>query len=183
VPGREAARRRRFRGARVAPHTIRVDGPPRAEPEQAGARRGPSGHPVPPRSGLHTSPVPRPVADLVFEPRHAGALADAPRVGEATGGERLVVRLGLWTGPGGGVVRARWRASTCASLIAYAEAACALLEAGRPPDTVSAADLRAEVSGVHPGHLDRAELVLAALRAASAAGSGTPSHPAEGSRP
>ncbi|BDG01032.1 iron-sulfur cluster assembly scaffold protein [Anaeromyxobacter oryzae] len=111
--------------------------------------------------------MPRPVAELVAEPRHAGAVAGADALGEASGGDRLLVRIGVWTGADGRVTRARFRATTCASLIAYAEAACALLEGGRAPDALGADALRAEVAGVHPGHLDRAELVVAALRAAA----------------
>jgi hypothetical protein len=64
------------------------------------------------------------------------------------------------------VVRARYRATTCASLIAYAEAACVLLEAGRAPAALAAVDLHGAVTGVHPGHRDRADLVAAAVRAA-----------------
>jgi hypothetical protein len=123
--------------------------------------------------------MPRAVADLVFDARHAGELAGADRVGEATGGERLLVRVGWWTDVGGRVRRARYRATTCAALIAYAEAACGLLEAGRPPGALSADALCAEVAGIHPGHQDRADLVAAAIRAAA-----TPSaepHRTEGS--
>jgi hypothetical protein len=104
------------------------------------------------------------VADLVASPRHAGPLDGAARTGAARGPELRVVQLGVWL-DGGRVVRARFRATTCASLLAYAEAACALLEAGTPPDALPAA-LRAAVAGVHPAHLDRADLVVAAVRAA-----------------
>jgi hypothetical protein len=100
------------------------------------------------------------VAECVDDPAHAGPLDGAARLGEAAGDGR-VVRIGLFgTGP---ARRARFRASTCASLIAYAEVACRELEAGRRPD---AAALRALVRGVHPVHHDRAELVAAAVRAA-----------------
>lgn len=110
--------------------------------------------------------MPRSVADRLAEPRHAAPVSGAEAVGEASGGERLVVRLGLWF-DGGRVARARYRASTCASLIAYAEAACELLEGGADPATLGADALRAAVSGVHPVHHDRAELVAAAARAAA----------------
>ena len=40
-----------------------------------------------------------------------------------------MIVVGLWT-EGERVVRARFRATSCASLIAYAEVACAALEAG-----------------------------------------------------
>jgi hypothetical protein len=109
----------------------------------------------------------RTVADHVADPRYAAALYGAERVGQAAGGERLIVRIGVWT-ERGRVVRARYRATTCASLIAYAETACALLEAGAPPESVNAKTLRGCVAGVHPGHLDRAELVAAAIRAVAA---------------
>jgi hypothetical protein len=81
------------------------------------------------------------------------------------GGPRLVVQVGLWL-EGGRVVRARHRVSTCAALIAYAEAACALAEAGSPVERIDAATLRGAVAGVHPVHHDRALLVATAMRAA-----------------
>ncbi len=102
----------------------------------------------------------RTVSDCIAEPRHAGALEGATRVGEAARDGRIV-RIGVW--PRGGEVRARFRASACASLIAYAEIACEAIEAGAPAD---AAALRAALPDVHPGHLDRAELVAAAAHAA-----------------
>jgi hypothetical protein len=129
--------------------------------------RNPSGSSGVRRSCVTRWRMPRPVADLVAEPLHAGPLDGADRLGEASGGNRLVVRLGLWLDRGGGVSRARFRATTCAALIAYAEAACALVEGGHPPGEVGAADLHAAVSGVHPGHRDRADLVAAAIRAAA----------------
>lgn len=104
----------------------------------------------------------RTVAECVDAPAHAGALEGAQRIGEAAAGGR-VVRIGIWSPRGD--VRARFRASACASLIAYAEAACAALEAGAPAD---AGSLRALVAGVHPSHRDRADLVAAAVRAALA---------------
>ena len=103
----------------------------------------------------------RAVADLVAEPRHAAPLDGAARTGEARGGERLVVRVGLWLGADGGVARAAYRATACAALIAYAEAGCALAEErGDPSDP---ARLRGAVRGVHPIHHDRAELVALAF--------------------
>ena len=115
------------------------------------------------------------VADCLSAPAHAGALDGADAVGEASGGDRLRVRIGLWLA-GDRVARARFRATTCASLIAYSEVACRLLEAGAPPDRLDAAALRGGVTGVHPVHRDRADLVAAALRGAraGAAGKGEP---------
>jgi hypothetical protein len=109
----------------------------------------------------------RSIGDHVSDPRHAGALEGARGVGEAAGDQRLVVRIGVWF-HGGCVIRARYRATTCASLIAYAEVACALLESGEGPD-LTADLLRTRLSGVHPGHLDRADLVAAAARSALSA--------------
>jgi hypothetical protein len=106
------------------------------------------------------------VADHIADLAHAGALDGADAVGEASAGRRLIVRIGLWL-EGDRVARARFRATTCASLIAYAEAACRLLESGEPPGRVDARALRARVAGVHPVHLVRADLVAAALRAAA----------------
>jgi NifU-like protein involved in Fe-S cluster formation len=103
------------------------------------------------------------VAQLVDDASHAGELAGADVVGDAVGGARLVVRVGLWR-ERGRVVRARYRSTTCASLIAFAEAACRLLEAGTEPFEVDDLLLRASVQGVHPAHLDRAALVAAAVR-------------------
>jgi NifU-like protein involved in Fe-S cluster formation len=102
----------------------------------------------------------RTVAECVDAPAHAGPLDGAARVGEAVADGRIV-RVGVWRD--GPRLRARFRASACASLIAYAEVACEALEAGRRPD---AAALRALVRGVHPVHLDRADLVAAAVKAA-----------------
>jgi hypothetical protein len=102
----------------------------------------------------------RTVSECVDAPAHAGPLDGAARVGEAAADGRIV-RVGVWRTPAG--LRARFRASACASLIAYAEVACAALEAGARPD---AAALRALVRGVHPVHLDRADLVAAAVVAA-----------------
>ena len=111
---------------------------------------------------------PRSVADHVADPRHAGPVDGAPLTGAAAGASRLVVRLGLWLDEAGRVARARYRASTCASLIAYAEAACTLAEAGEEPSCVDAKRLRGAVSGVHPVHHDRADLVALALSRALA---------------
>jgi hypothetical protein len=102
----------------------------------------------------------RTVAECVDAPAHAGPLAGAARVGEA-GACGRIVRVGVWRD--GARLRARYRASACASLIAYAEVACEAIEAGARPD---AAALRGLVGGVHPVHLDRADLVAAAVRAA-----------------
>ena len=107
-------------------------------------------------------PPRRSVADHVGDPRHAGPLEGAALVGEAAGGDRLVVRVGLWLDEQGRIARARYRATTCASLIAYAEAACALAEAGEDV-SLGPARVRRAVAGVHPVHHDRAELVALAL--------------------
>jgi len=107
--------------------------------------------------------VPRRLADLVYEPLHAGALEGAALLGEAAGGDRLLVRVGLWLDPDGRVQRARHRTSACAALIGYAEAACLLAEAGEPPGALRAGRLLAAVTGAHPLHRDRAELVARAL--------------------
>jgi hypothetical protein len=104
----------------------------------------------------------RTVADCLDAPAHAGALDGALRVGESRADGR-VVRIGVFADG-----RARFRASACASLIAYAEVACEALEAGVPPRAVDAAALRARLRGVHPRHLERAALVAAAVRAALA---------------
>ncbi|HSM93061.1 MAG TPA: iron-sulfur cluster assembly scaffold protein [Anaeromyxobacteraceae bacterium] len=108
------------------------------------------------------------VSDLVADPAHAGALDGADRIGGASGGTRLVVRVGLWLSRGS-VTRARFRSSTCAALIAYAEAACRLLEGGAAPEAVDAARLVRAVRGVHPAQQDRAALVSAAVVAAPVA--------------
>jgi len=114
----------------------------------------------------HATAAPGPeaptVGDLLSDPSHGGALDGASRVGEAVLGDRHV-RVGLWL-DGQRVVQARFMATTCASLVAYAEAACRALESGaRAP---SAGALRSRVRGVHPGHLDRAEAVARAVHRA-----------------
>lgn len=110
----------------------------------------------------------RTVADYVSHVAHAGDLAGASQRGQATRPERLVIQLGLWRDAAGAVTRARFKASTCASLLAYAELACELLEEGAAPDALDAAFLRERLEGVHPQHRDRADLVADALRAAIA---------------
>ena len=112
--------------------------------------------------------MPRTVSDHVSDPRHAGPLDGASVAGSAAGGNRRLVQIGLWLDGRGRVVRARYRATSCASLIAFAEAACALLEGGGDPVRLDADALRGAVAGVHPSHLDRANLVLAAVRRAAA---------------
>jgi hypothetical protein len=102
---------------------------------------------------------PRTVAEWVDGACHAGPLDGAARRGAASDEARLV-RIGVF--PDG---RARFRATTCAALIAYAEAACEALEAGVEPAHLDAAALRARVSGVHAVHLDRAALVASAIAA------------------
>lgn len=102
------------------------------------------------------------MAECLDNPAHAGPLEGALRVGEAAREGRMV-RIGLWRHDGG--VRARFRATSCASLIAYAEVACAALEAGAVPDGPA---LRAALRGVHPMHEERADLVATAVRAALA---------------
>lgn len=104
----------------------------------------------------------RTVADCVDAPAHSGPLEGAVRVGEASGGGRMV-RIGLFADG-----RARFLSTSCASLIAYAEVACEALEAGVPAGAIDALALRERVRGVHPSHLGRAALVAAAVRAALA---------------
>jgi len=104
----------------------------------------------------------RTVADRVAETAHAGATKGADAVVEAIADGRTV-RIGLWADAAGRVRRARFRATTCAALIAYADLACELLESGEPPERIDAARLREALPGVHPAHRDRAELVARAL--------------------
>jgi len=133
---------------------LEVDGPLRDLPTSS-ARR-------------HLSGVLPKVSELVEGARHGGPLTGASRVGEAATDGRIV-RVGVWRGPSGAVVRARFLASSCASLLAYAEAACRLAEADRlAPAGDLPALLRASVAGVHPAHLRRADLVAAALTRALA---------------
>jgi hypothetical protein len=126
---------------------------------------------APRRAGWHVRPVrgatgrdderSRSVFECVAAPTHAGSLAGARRVGEARGEGGRIVRVGLFAD---GTVR--FRATSCASLIAYAEVACEALEAGVAAAALDAPALRARVAGVHPSHLERAALVAAAVRAA-----------------
>ena len=100
--------------------------------------------------------------DLLADPAHGGRLDGADRAGEAALGDRLV-RIGVWL-EGGRVVRARFLATVCAPVLAYAEAACRALEAGAPELTAEA--LRARVRGVHPGQRHLAALVATAVERA-----------------
>ncbi len=104
----------------------------------------------------------RTVADRVSRALHAGATEGADAVVEAVADGRMV-RFGLWAGASGRVRQARFRATTCAALIAYADLACELLESGQPPERIDSRMLREALPGVHPAHLDRAELVARAL--------------------
>jgi len=108
----------------------------------------------------------RNVAQRVAELRWGGNAAAAPRCGEARGAGNLIVQVGLWPDASGRVQRARWRATTCASLMAYADLACELLESGVAPAALDAHALQAGLPGVHPLHLDRADLIVRAVRAA-----------------
>lgn len=108
------------------------------------------------------------VGELVARASHAGPLDGADLVGEAAGAGRLLVRLGLWLDAGGSVARARFRATSCASLIAFAEAACALAESGAVD--LGPARLRDAVRGMHPRHRDRADLVALAFARANRGG-------------
>ena len=108
------------------------------------------------------------VADHLQDPRHAAPLSGADPVGQASEEERTV-QVGAMT-EGGEVTVARFRASSCASLIAYAEVACTLLEAGLSPTALDASVLERELSGVHPTHRRRAEIVARAARAATRGG-------------
>ena len=99
-------------------------------PDAAGRRSHPPEHVRAHRSWRNLPRTMRTVAEHVSDPRHAAAaLEGAAAVGQAAGPRRLLVRLGVWR-EGGRIARARYRVSACASLIAYAEVACALLEAG-----------------------------------------------------
>jgi hypothetical protein len=106
------------------------------------------------------------VGDLVASPDHVGDVAAAPLRGQAVRSDRLIVRLGLWADERGVVTRARFKASTCASLIAFAELTCELLEGGVAPGGIDAGLLQSRLEGVHPMHRDRADVVVEALRAA-----------------
>ncbi|MFT3913041.1 MAG: hypothetical protein QM704_02810 [Anaeromyxobacteraceae bacterium] len=110
--------------------------------------------PSAPRAAVPTA------GDLLSDPAHGGPL-DGPHVlGEARAGDRFV-RVGLWLDGRGWVARARFQATVCASLVAYAEAACRALEAG--VTDLGPAALQARVRGIHPAHRDRAAIVAAAV--------------------
>jgi hypothetical protein len=87
---------------------------------------------------------------------------------EARPADRLILRIGLWV-EGGRVAAARFRATTCATLLALADAACEWAE-GRPVAEVAAVAppvLLELLPHVPEGRRDRASLVAAALRAAA----------------
>ncbi len=83
--------------------------------------------------------------------------------GQATGSDRLIVRIGLWTGSDGRVRRARWQATTCATLVAYTELACELMKDGADPAHLDAIALQSALAGVHPRRRERAALVARAI--------------------
>jgi hypothetical protein len=106
--------------------------------------------------------------------RHGGSLTGASRVGEAAANGRIV-RVGVWRAASGVVLRARFLATSCASLLAYAEAACRLAEEDRLDGARDLSELlRTSVAGVHPTHLGRADLVAAALARALVRGGDPP---------
>ncbi|MFL5270776.1 MAG: hypothetical protein ACJ79E_01730 [Anaeromyxobacteraceae bacterium] len=111
----------------------------------------------------------RSVSDLVANACHAAPLDGATCRGEAGAEPRLLVHVGLWVAEDGRVARARYRATTCAALVAYAEAACTLLEERGPVAAVEPAHLRRAVKDAHPVHHDRADLVALAVARALAA--------------
>jgi len=113
---------------------------------------------------MWTSVTPRRVSSLIDDPRHAGALDGASVTGHAELGG--IVRVGLWLDGEGRVTRARFRATSCPALVAYAEAACALTEGERLGRGPTADEVRAAVSGVHPVHRDRALAVALAFERA-----------------
>ena len=84
--------------------------------------------------------------------------------GQARGEPDLIVRIGLWR-RGARIERARWKATTCPALMAYAELACELLEAGQHADATT---LREHLTGVHPVHHPCADLVARAVVSALA---------------
>lgn len=109
----------------------------------------------------------RTVSEHVSDPRHAGAVADADRVGAAEGGGGKV-SIGLWFDRMGRVQQALWTAAPSDSdaLAAYAEVACTLLESGVAPTTVDADALRRTVAGVEAQDQSQADLVAQAISSA-----------------
>ena len=110
--------------------------------------------------------LPRRVSELIGDPAHRGQLDGATCVGEAELGG--IVRIGLWFDASGAIRRARFRATTCAALVAYAEAACALAEGEARARAPSAERIRAAVTGVHPAHHALADAVALAFTRALA---------------
>jgi hypothetical protein len=112
----------------------------------------------------------RTVSEHVNDPRHAGAVDDADRVG-AVDGHSGKVSIGLWFDRMGRVQQARWIAAPSESdaLAAYAEVACTLLESGVAPTTVDAGALRRTVAGVEVRDQSQADLVADAIYSALSA--------------
>jgi hypothetical protein len=117
------------------------------------------------RSSHYIASVPpRRISSLLDDPPHAGLLDGASLTAHAELGG--IVRIGLWLDGEGRVTRARFRATSCPALVAYAEAACALAEGERLRRAPTAEELRAAVAGVHPVHRDRAGAVALAFERA-----------------
>jgi hypothetical protein len=123
------------------------------------------------------TPSIRTVADIFHDVRRCGGATGSTCAGLAADEDGRTVQIALWVGTDDRVIAARWRASTCPSLIAYAETACALLEAGIAPVDLERAALRAAVAGVHPAHRRHADLVLDAVHDALAKRELSPSQP------
>jgi hypothetical protein len=109
----------------------------------------------------------RSISEHLAEPRHAGSLDGADRIGKAEEAGGPAVSIGVWFDRMGRVQQARWTATTSDSdaLAAYAEVACALLESGVAPATVDASALRRTLDDVRAPDQGQAELVARAISA------------------
>jgi len=119
---------------------------------------------IPPKRGAR-----RTVAQFfnAANPYYTGPLDNAPLRGQATKwDERLILQLGLWINSNGHITQARFKSTTCVTLVALAEMLCEWLE-GRTLEeaaTVDAQFLLRHVSGIPHWRANRANVVETALR-------------------
>jgi hypothetical protein len=109
----------------------------------------------------------RSISEHLADPRHAGSLDGADRIGNAGDAGGPSVAIGVWFDRMGRVQQARWTVTAPGSdaLGAYAEVACTLLEGGVAPATVDANALRRTLDGVTVPDQAQADLVARAISA------------------
>ena len=108
---------------------------------------------------------PETMAERLANLCHQGALHGSTVSAEASRAGRHFVQVGLWI-DGERIRRARFMASDCEALNAYADLACQLIEAGVPIEAIDVRRLCRHLPGFDPVDETCAELVVEAFRSA-----------------